>query len=521
MILINDRQCIIFDFMRNLLFLIASLFAFQEFNAQFFSKADDFFSKYVVNDGVNYQGLKLNNGELNQLITEIEQANLDGFSEDERKAFYINAYNLLVINQVIENYPVQSVMNVPGFFDKQKFVVAGEKLTLNQLEKDKLLKPYKDPRLHFVLVCGAKGCPPITNFAYRTKQLENQLNNQTRRALNNPLFIRETTNGTQVSQLFEWYINDFGESKTTTVEFINTYRNSKINPNITYYAYDWSLNDASTQISNSESSDVGTNANRYVVSAAIPKGSSELKVFNNLYTQSTGTPETFGSRSNFFTATLSYLYGLNNRFNLGFETRYRKVSNVSLPSSPFAVFTANKDNTFSVRQGITGIGPKIRWAPVKKWSHFSLQSTLLVPFVKDQEGSSTKPYIDWNGPVWYTQFFYDRDLGSSFSIFTEIDFWAEDIGFDKNENFNRFSTPVTLILSYFPVKNLTIYGLSSYSPYFLDPYDYFYQYGLGAKYQFTQAFELEFLYTNFNNKFLNEAPNGNASTINLGVRSSF
>jgi len=509
--------------MRKSFLLLVLIFSVSQFSiAQFFENADSFFKLYVVSDRVLYQDLLENKDELNKLTKQIAQMKVEDLSDSEKKAFYINAYNLLVIDQVVSNYPINSVMDVSGFFDKTKFVVGGEKLTLNKLEKEKLLKEYKDPRLHFVLVCGAKGCPPITNFSYKPEKLEEQLNYQTELAINDPLFIRVTTNGVQVSQIFEWYISDFGGSKNASLNFINNYRTSKLDGGVSYYTYDWSLNDASLKpVSLNDTIDNGTNANRYVVSAAIPKGTSELKLFNNLYTQATGTPETFGSRSNFFTATFSYLYGLTNRFNLGLEGKYRKVSNASLPSSPFAVFGATNDNSLSARQGITGIGPKIRWAPIKQWSHFSLQSTFIFSFVDDQEGSSTKPYIDWNGPIWYTQFFYDRDLGSSFSLFTEIDFWAEDIGFNENENLNRFSTPATLILSYFPVKNLTIYGLSSYSPYFQQPYDYFYQYGLGTKYQFTQAFELELLYTNFDNKFLRGAPNGRASTINLGIRSSF
>ena len=78
--------------------------------------------------------------------------------------------------------------------------------------------------------------------------------------------------------------------------------------------------------------------------------------------------------------------------------------------------------------------------------------------------------------------------------------------------------PATAIVSYFPVENVTLYSLWSYAP-TLTEEDYFYQYGLGAKKQFTPAFEVELLVSNFRTKFLNSA-DGRAMTMNLGFRLS-
>ena len=119
-------------------------FAFQ-INAQnaidnsFFAKADGFFKKNVTNGLVKYSQLK-NDSELSGLINNIENANISDLSANEKQAFYINAYNLLVINAVVENYPTKSVMSISGFFDAKKRKIAGDNLTLNQIEKEKLLK---------------------------------------------------------------------------------------------------------------------------------------------------------------------------------------------------------------------------------------------------------------------------------------------------------------------------------------------------------------------------------------------
>ncbi|MEM6377537.1 MAG: DUF547 domain-containing protein, partial [Bacteroidota bacterium] len=448
---------------------------------------------------------------------------LDGLSAAEKQAFYINAYNLLVIEGAASNYPLKSVLDIGGFFDAKKKTVAGKKMTLNQLEKDRLLKVYKDARFHFVLVCGAIGCPPITNFAYRPETLEQQLATQTRKALNDPSFIRvdNSAKTVKLSQIFEWYPGDFGGSKSSAIEFINRYRNTAIPSDykISFYTYDWTVNaiaDANTGAGLQVPTNLGNNASRYVVSATIPKGTTETKIFNNLYTQQTGGGDQLTERSTFFTSIASFLYGVNDRFNAGFDLRYRRVRNEALPSSPFSVLIRGNEEGVSARQGVTTIGPKIRWAPLRTLPNFSVQSAFWITLDDDFEGTNELPFIDWNGASWFTQIFNDIPLGDNFSIFTELDIFWEDIG-SADDDLNRFSTPVTAIFSYFPNPKTTIYGLTSYSPYWQADFDYFAQAGVGAKYQITPNFELELLYTAFTNEFLQDI-NGRASTFNFGIR---
>ncbi|MEO0581808.1 MAG: DUF547 domain-containing protein [Bacteroidota bacterium] len=491
----------------------------------FFDQTDQFLKSYVKNGQVAYEKLN-NNAQLNQLTDFVGRASLSNLDAATTQAFYINAYNLLVIKGAVANYPLTSVLNVNGFFDSKKYKVAGQSLTLNQIEKDRLLKTYKDSRFHFVLVCGAVGCPPITNFAYRPEKLESQLQSQTRKALNNAQFIRvdAANQSVSLSQIFEWYSSDFGGSKTSALAFINKYRSQKIPADykIQFYTYDWSLNE---QPSGNGSIDVeevtdfdaseGNNAARYVVSAAIPKRTTETKIFNNLYTQQTGDGETLIDRSTFFTSWLSFVYGVSDRFNAGFDLRYRRVSNDRASASPFSVL-GNPQGAVT-RQGITSIGPKIRWAPTAKLPNFSIQSAFWFPVGENLQGNGQLPFIDWDGATWWTQFFNDFPLGNNFSLFTEIDFMIEDIGSRAEGDINRISTPATVILSYFPNPQTTFYFLNGVSPYWQQDFDYFAQSGLGFKYQFTRKFEVELLYTAFTNEFLQEN-NGRASTFNFGLR---
>ncbi len=498
------------------LFIVATTSA-QTINQQFFDKTEAFLSKEVTNGLLEYSGLK-NNAQLADLVRTVENADLSNTTDATKKAFYINAYNLHVINAAAQAYPLNSVQTIAGFFDGKKVRVAGENLTLNNLEKNHLLKPYKDARLHFVLVCGALGCPPITNFAYQPDRLDAQLDQQTKIALNNPEFLKVENNSVELSQIFKWYSSDFGGSKGAIFDFINQYRTTPISKSskVSHYPYDWSLNDSaasSSQINSNTSG--GNNASRYIVSSTIPKGSSEIKIFNNLYSQKTGSIDNLTDRSTFFTTTISYLYGLNNRFNIGFNTRYRSVRNDQLPSSAFDVFGSSQAG--STRQGLTAFGPQIRYAPVEKWTNFSVQSSFVFPIGEDLAGSASQPYIDWNGATWWTQFFNDFPIGTNFSLFTEVDLLIEDIGNSENGHINRVSTPATLIFSYNPNPKTTLYTIGGFSPYWQSNFDYFLQGGVGAKYQFTPNFELELLVTEFTNKFLLDT-GGQAATYNLGIR---
>ena len=477
-----------------------------------YDKLDRFLNTYVSEGFVKYQEIS---GD--PLFIEISSffanKSIDQFAEPDKKALAINAYNVAVLQAVMNIYPTTSVQKEFGFFDQEKRQILGQKITLNEFEKTYLLDQYNDPRLHFVLVCAAISCPPLIAEAYRPNQLDQQLDRQTRLALNDPEFIKVTEMGVGLSQIFSWYKDDFGSSNENILSYINQYRDEEVSTALplSHYGYNWQLNDQEGIIT--------ANSARYIVSAAIPQGTYEVKVFNNLYSQRTVANGELSDRSTFFTTSISAIHGFTNRFNAGVEIRYRRVLNEALPSSAFEVFQSGHGGTV-FRQGITALGPRIRFAPIPKWQNFSIQSTLSFPIGKNLAGTSEQPYIDWNGISFNTQLFNDKAIGNHFSLFTELDFFIEDLGPVSANHANRFSTPVTAIISYFPNTKTTIYGLSGFSPFWQSTFDYFVQAGIGTKYQFTPNFELEFLYTKFSNKFLTQS-GGKAETINFGIRSNF
>lgn len=230
--------------------LILLLLTFNFSNAQaitdFFKKTDTFLKKHVQNNKINYKEIKSKTTALDSLIHQIGFADVSKENDDVQKAFYINAYNLILINEIVENYPVKSPMDISGVFDKKTNLIAGAKLTLNDIENKMIRAKYNDARIHFVLVCGANSCPPITNFAYFPEKLDAQLNEQTLKTINNQTFIKIDIKSKKVaiSQIFEWYKDDFVTKKTSLIDFLNKYLETPIDDKykVSYYHYDWSLN---------------------------------------------------------------------------------------------------------------------------------------------------------------------------------------------------------------------------------------------------------------------------------------
>ena len=214
----------------------------------FYTTLSQLLQKHVVEGQVDYKALQQNKAQLQRLVQQIGRYDTKKASAAERKAFYLNAYNVLVLQQVLDHYPLKSVMDVPGFFDKQKFHVAGERLTLNELEKQKLLAPYKDARIHFALVCAAKSCPPLLNKAYTPAHVEEQLEAQAKRALQSPKFIRVQDSGKNVlvSEIFKWYEQDFLQEAPSVAAYISRYRQNALPEGyrLSFYTYSWDLNDS-------------------------------------------------------------------------------------------------------------------------------------------------------------------------------------------------------------------------------------------------------------------------------------
>jgi hypothetical protein len=193
---------------------------------------------------------------LEQVVADYGDAALPD-DRDERLAFWLNAYNanvLLRAHQAIQEPDFKTVNDVPGFFDSQVIRVAGEELTLNRLENDRI-RPLGDPRIHAALVCAARSCPPLRSKPFSADDLHGQLVRRSWIWVNDTTKNRFARAKLEVSQIFKWYEADFDVEPYGGVRgFLDRFAdpNGRLgrfltaNPNtrLEHLAYDWSLNQA-------------------------------------------------------------------------------------------------------------------------------------------------------------------------------------------------------------------------------------------------------------------------------------
>jgi hypothetical protein len=183
---------------------------------------------------------------------------LDGLTPEESLALLINLYNALTIQQVLDRYPIDSVL--PGvlglpnwlsfwrFFSRPLHNLEGQPLSLNTLEHRILRPRFKESRIHFALVCASVGCPILRNEAYLPDIVEAQLDTDAHRFLHNPDKVRHdpTTGTLYCSKIFRWYSADFLRVAPSIPDYIGTYLSTSPPlsslTKIEYLPYDWSLN---------------------------------------------------------------------------------------------------------------------------------------------------------------------------------------------------------------------------------------------------------------------------------------
>ncbi len=235
--------------MRKIIITITVILSSISIHAQdletFFKKADAFFKANVANGKVAYSKIHENPEQLNDVLKIAQGISITKDDAKNYQAFWINAYNLSVIKGLIDNYPTKSPLDNAGFFDKTKHSLGGKQITLNDIEHKLLRGQFNDARFHFVLVCGAVGCPPLISAAYLPNTLDAQLTTQTKKAINGSFIrVNDKKNRVQVSQIMEWYKGDFKMDGMDEIDFINKYRNEKLEGKwkLSYFPYDWTIN---------------------------------------------------------------------------------------------------------------------------------------------------------------------------------------------------------------------------------------------------------------------------------------
>jgi len=216
---------------------------------------------YLVSDtdsGVNlfdYSGL-LDDGRepLDETVEYLVSVDPLALNRSEQKAYWINLYNVLTVDLILDNFPTASITTLGsnplefGPWNEVAASVNGIELSLNDIEH-RIIRPlYDDYRIHFAVNCASIGCPNLAAEVFTADSLDEQLDAAAMDYLNHPRGISIEGDQLNLSSLFDWYASDFGDDQAAVLSTLGQHIDAearetllKISGSPTY-AYDWGLN---------------------------------------------------------------------------------------------------------------------------------------------------------------------------------------------------------------------------------------------------------------------------------------
>ena len=224
---------------------------------------------HVREGRVDYAGMKKDRGRLSAYLDRlaaIEGRDFRTWPDHQRMALWINAYNAAAVLLIADHYPVGGIREIVPLWRrpfesvfKRPLVALGHlapwsqsgSLSLDDIEHRILRPRFHDPRIHFAVVCAAKGCPHLASQAYEGATLEAQLEEATRAFLRDPTKNRYDGEGDrlELSPIFKWFAADFG-GRGALAAYWAAYAApdprrtaGRSSTRVTFTEYDWSLNE--------------------------------------------------------------------------------------------------------------------------------------------------------------------------------------------------------------------------------------------------------------------------------------
>ncbi len=225
---------------------------------------------------VDYPAMKRSRSfeEYQQLAQNLHEFDPQSLQTDmERKAFWINIYNILIIHGVIALDIQRSVLEIVNFFGRIGYDIGDQFFSPDDIEHGILRKnrshpafPIRqfsstdprlrlavetfDPRIHFALVCASSSCPPIE--FYDAEKIDHQLDIAARSFINRSgLELDETKRELRLSRIFQWYDRDFGDNQHQVLDYLLQFCDESLRERIVsmrkqlrirYLPYNWNLN---------------------------------------------------------------------------------------------------------------------------------------------------------------------------------------------------------------------------------------------------------------------------------------
>lgn len=211
--------------------------------------------KYVDEKGlVGYLSLKENKEDAKKLrsyigcLEAVDPEKLN--SREEKLAFWINCYNAVTINGVLQHYPVDTVKDVKDFWHITVVRVGDKEYSLGTIENS-VLRSLAEPRMHWAIVRASKSSAGLLNEPYDAPKLEEQLAGQEKELLvgRKQVYVDKKRKKLMLSPFFYWYGEDFIKKAGTKLEYVKKYLSEEdldfiedYPLSMGYIKPDWSLN---------------------------------------------------------------------------------------------------------------------------------------------------------------------------------------------------------------------------------------------------------------------------------------
>lgn len=206
----------------------------------------------------NYQGVTTADKViLKQYLTQLQSINPLQHTKAQQQAYWINLYNALTVQLILDNYPVKSITKLGerffsfGPWDDDAAVVNGKTLSLNDIEHEILRPIWLDPRIHYAVNCASYGCPNLAATAFTANNMEQLLTAGAYAYINHPRGVTVKGDDLEVSSIYKWYAEDFGDNDQALIEHLKRYAKPQLkqalqsfqqNPGDIDFEYDWRLN---------------------------------------------------------------------------------------------------------------------------------------------------------------------------------------------------------------------------------------------------------------------------------------
>src|SRR4029453_18999542 len=209
--------------------------------------------RYVSKKGmVDYRMFKRDKDALTALNAYTEDMlKIEGLSlepAEERMAYWLNLYHALVLREILKAYPIQSVSQIPHFFDGPRYEMATfphEKVSLMDLEQKVFRERFNDPRLHLVRMNGSLSGPPLSQEAYGASGFKKKIEAATMTVLGDTTknFYDARRKTFYASPLFDWFASDFEKYSVSNRTFLGSRLPLAPDFHLEYMGYDLRLND--------------------------------------------------------------------------------------------------------------------------------------------------------------------------------------------------------------------------------------------------------------------------------------